>query len=79
LATDYCVKATARDALAEGFRVTVVPEACRAVNMAPSDGDKALEELRDSGCAVKAAAKGVGDVAATGAVDVGLGALLDLF
>ncbi|MCL2631694.1 MAG: bifunctional nicotinamidase/pyrazinamidase [Coriobacteriia bacterium] len=52
LATDYCVAATARDAIAEGFATTVVAEGCRAVNMEPGDGEHALEELRNLGVAV---------------------------
>lgn len=53
LATDYCVKATAQDALTEGFRVTVVAWACRAVNVAPNDGVNALKTLKDKGCVIK--------------------------
>ncbi len=53
LATDYCVKATALDALREGFKVAVVADACRAVNMSPDDGDKALQEMHDKGCVIK--------------------------
>lgn len=49
LATDYCVKATALDALAAGFAVGLVPEACRAVNLQPEDGAKALAELAAAG------------------------------
>lgn len=53
LATDYCVKATALDALAEGFATAVVPEACRAVNLQPGDGDKALAALQEAGVALR--------------------------
>ena len=49
LATDYCVAATARDALAAGFEVIVLPEAMRAVNLKPTDGEQALEQLRARG------------------------------
>jgi nicotinamidase/pyrazinamidase len=52
LATDYCVKATALDALAEGFAVTVVADGCRAVDATPGDGQRALEELRAAGCEI---------------------------
>lgn len=45
LATDYCVKATALDARALGFAVAVVEEGCRAVDLKPGDGDRALEEM----------------------------------
>jgi nicotinamidase/pyrazinamidase len=49
LATDYCVKATVLDALAEGFRVSVVIEGIRPVNMKVGDGAKAVEEMRHCG------------------------------
>ena len=52
LATDYCVAATARDALAEGFKTTIVAEGCRAVNVNPGDGEKALIELARLGVEV---------------------------
>ena len=45
LATDYCVRATARDALREGFQVVVLEDAVRAVNLRPDDGAHALAEL----------------------------------
>ncbi|HEX6843655.1 MAG TPA: isochorismatase family protein [Actinomycetota bacterium] len=49
LATDYCVKATALDGLAEGFRVSLLTPAVRAVDLRPGDGDRALEEVREAG------------------------------
>ena len=49
LATDYCVLATVRDALAAGFEVAVLTDAVRAVNVDPGDGDKALAEMRELG------------------------------
>lgn len=49
LATDYCVKFTALDAVAVGFRVRLVTDGCRAVNLRPGDGERALEELRAAG------------------------------
>ncbi|MFQ6673426.1 MAG: nicotinamidase [Fidelibacterota bacterium] len=52
LATDYCVKATALDALKEGFRVTVVLDGVRGVNLQPDDSDKAIDEMRDAGIVV---------------------------
>jgi nicotinamidase/pyrazinamidase len=52
LATDYCVLNTARDALKEGFQVTVDSSAVRAVDVSPGDGDRALDELRGLGAAV---------------------------
>jgi nicotinamidase-related amidase len=52
LATDYCVRHTALDALREGLRVRVDPAAVRAVDVEPGDGNRALEELREAGVTV---------------------------
>lgn len=52
LATDYCVKATALDALREGFRVTVFEDASRPVEVNPGDGTRALDNLREAGVTV---------------------------
>ena len=49
LATDYCVKHTALDALRLGLRVTVDAAAVRAVEVAPGDGERALAEIRGAG------------------------------
>jgi nicotinamidase/pyrazinamidase len=49
LATDYCVRATALDALRLGFETTVVAAAIAAVNLQPADGDRALAELAEAG------------------------------
>ena len=45
-------KATVLDALKEGFAVAVVKEGCRAVNVAPDDGEKALAEMLAAGATV---------------------------
>jgi nicotinamidase/pyrazinamidase len=52
LATDYCVKNTALDALRSGFGVTVDASATRAVEVHPGDGERALEELRAAGASI---------------------------
>lgn len=52
LATDYCVKATALDAKEEGFETCVILNACRAVDVNPGDGDKAVEEMEAAGIQV---------------------------
>jgi nicotinamidase/pyrazinamidase len=52
LATDFCVKATALDALAEGLVVTVDPLAVRGVDVEPGDAERALDELRGRGVVV---------------------------
>lgn len=52
LATDYCVLATVKDALAAGFEAVVLVDAVRAVNVTPGDGERALGEMRALGAAV---------------------------
>ena len=49
LATDYCVKATALDALSLGFAVTLVVDGCRGVEVAPGDGEAALAAVAAAG------------------------------
>ncbi|HMG43112.1 MAG TPA: isochorismatase family protein [Acidimicrobiales bacterium] len=53
LATDYCVKATALDAVALGHPTTVVAAAVRPVELEPGDGERALAALRDAGVEVR--------------------------
>ena len=52
LATDYCVKFTALDALQLGFETILIEDGCRAVNLQPEDGRRALEELETKGAKV---------------------------
>ncbi len=52
LATDYCVKATALDAARLGFETYLLVDAVRAVDLAPGDGERALEEMRSAGVVV---------------------------
>lgn len=49
LATDYCVKATALDAVSLGFRTHVWTDGVRAVNLEAGDGDRALQAMHDAG------------------------------
>jgi len=49
LATDYCVKFTALDAVELGFQTTVVSDACRAVNLSEGDGERALKDMQAAG------------------------------
>ena len=51
LATDYCVKATALDAARLGFETGVLVDAVRAVDLAPGDGDRAIDEMTAGGVA----------------------------
>ena len=52
LATDYCVKETAADALREGFAVSIDREAIRGIDVKPGDSERALDELRAAGAEV---------------------------
>jgi nicotinamidase/pyrazinamidase len=49
LATDYCVRATAHDALKAGFEVLVSEDAIRGVEVTRGDSQRALDELRAAG------------------------------
>jgi nicotinamidase/pyrazinamidase len=49
LATDYCVKNTALEALQEGFTVIVDSTAVRGVDVEPGDSERALAEMRAAG------------------------------
>lgn len=49
LATDYCVKASAIDAVNAGFATVAVTDAMRAVDVNPGDGETALEAMRSEG------------------------------
>ena len=49
LATDWCVKSTALDALAAGFDVTLLLDASLGVNLQPHDAEAAIEEMVGAG------------------------------
>ncbi len=49
LATDYCVKFTALDAVTEGFETRVISDATRAVNLRAGDFDNAIREMKEAG------------------------------
>jgi nicotinamidase/pyrazinamidase len=52
LATDYCVRATALDAVSAGFAVTVDRAGVRGIDVEPGDSERALDEVRAAGGAV---------------------------
>ena len=45
LATDYCVLNTVKDAIERSYKVCLLQDAVRAVNVNPDDGKKAEEEM----------------------------------
>ncbi len=49
LATDYCVKYTALDAVDLGFKTHLILEGCRGVNLKEDDSDKAVKEMEEKG------------------------------
>jgi nicotinamidase/pyrazinamidase len=49
LATDYCILNTVLDALKEGFRVVLLSDAIKAVNVRPGDGDAAVATMLQNG------------------------------
>jgi nicotinamidase/pyrazinamidase len=49
LATDYCVRATALEALEQGFGVEVDLEGVRGIEAKPGDVDRTLDEIRAAG------------------------------
>jgi nicotinamidase/pyrazinamidase len=49
LATDYCVKHTVLDGLKEGFKVLLLADAIRAVNLKPHHGELAIAEMVSAG------------------------------
>ena len=52
LATDYCVKNTALDALRAGFAVAVDERAVRGVNVQEGDAERALDDVRAAGAVI---------------------------
>lgn len=52
LATDYCVKYSVLDALDLGYKVYVVKEGCRPVNLNPDDEKNAFQEMLENGAKI---------------------------
>lgn len=49
LATDYCVRFTALDAMTLGFETSLILDGCRGVDLNDGDVDRALIELKNQG------------------------------
>ena len=52
LATDYCVKFTANDAVMLGYKTYLIEDACKGVNISPIDSELAIGEMKDNGVLV---------------------------
>jgi nicotinamidase/pyrazinamidase len=52
LATDYCVKSTALDAVSHGFKTYLIEDASRGVELHPGDVQRAIDEMRANGVIV---------------------------
>lgn len=53
LATDYCVKFTALDAVSLGYKTHVIIDACKGVNLNPGDIENSLNEMKKAGVIVE--------------------------
>ena len=53
LATDYCVLFTVLDAVDLGFRTSLILDGCRPVELAPGDGEAAVERMADAGASIE--------------------------
>lgn len=60
LATDYCVRFTALDALSLGLRTVLVVDGCRGVELQAGDSARAIEAVRAAGGVVVTGAELVG-------------------
>ena len=56
LATDYCVRCTALDAVQRGFQACVLTDAIRGVDVQPGDSARAIEEMQAAGVRLAGAA-----------------------
>ena len=53
VATDYCVKETALDAIRLGFETLVLTDGVRSVDLEPGDGESAMAEMREAGVTLR--------------------------
>ena len=52
LATDFCVKFTVLDALELGYKVYLIEDGCRGVNLTPSSSKDAIKEMKNKGAII---------------------------
>ena len=53
LATDYCVRAAAFDAVSLGFRTALISRGCRGVERTPGDCERAIADMRAAGVTIQ--------------------------
>ncbi|MGD9127403.1 MAG: bifunctional nicotinamidase/pyrazinamidase [Planctomycetia bacterium] len=53
LATDYCVKFTALDAIELGFQTELILDGCRGVDLTPGDVQRAVEAMQAAGVKIR--------------------------
>lgn len=53
LATDYCVRYTALDAVHLGYDTTVILQGCRGIEREPGDIDRAIAEMKAAGVRIE--------------------------
>ncbi len=53
LATDYCVLQTVLDARRLGYETIVLPAAIRPVDLAPGDGERAIQQMVEAGATLE--------------------------
>ena len=49
LATDYCVQSSVHDAIAQGFKVTLLEDAVRGVDLKAGDSERELRNMKAAG------------------------------
>lgn len=49
LATDYCVKFSTRDAVKRGFKVRILTDAIKGVDLKPGDSERAIQDMLKHG------------------------------
>ncbi len=59
LATDYCVRESALDALATGLKVTILRDCVKGVNIHPDDSEKSLHEITSRGAVLLSSAQAI--------------------
>lgn len=57
LATDFCVQFSVLDALELGFKVSLVRDACRGVDLKPGDSERALAAMAERGARIVTSAE----------------------